>query len=369
MHERGPTTQMVKSTLEGVDARPSVRAPERDVPPELEAVCVKATALDPTRRFASAREMHDAIERFLDGERDVKHRRELARGHARAALAAAASAIHPANADPDADRTRALKEAARSLALDPTNTEAMEASLSLRAQPLRGMPLEVESQLAESVNSVTRSSAWFAAVVFGIALLYLPLTFLMGLREPSFVVATILLLAVSVATLVARSRHPRRGQIPIFIVATTLLWTLQARVAGPFIVLPGLIVANGVAYAMLEDRALRWFALIAGCAAVAVPALLEGVGTFGTAYSFRDGMITIVPRALSLPKTPTLVYFTLTAIGSFVIPFLYTGRLRAKFYDMQRAMTLQAWQFRQLVPEQVHEVAGAPGPQYRVRPR
>ena len=43
-----------------MDARPSVRARDAAVPPELDAICVRATALDPDARFPSARQMHDA---------------------------------------------------------------------------------------------------------------------------------------------------------------------------------------------------------------------------------------------------------------------------------------------------------------------
>ena len=52
-----------------VEARASVRYPDADVPPELEAICVKATALR-EERIPGARELHAEIERFLDGDRD-----------------------------------------------------------------------------------------------------------------------------------------------------------------------------------------------------------------------------------------------------------------------------------------------------------
>ncbi len=51
------------------------------VPPELDAICVKAMARVPADRFASARELHDAVRQFLEGasERE-RHSREAA-GH------------------------------------------------------------------------------------------------------------------------------------------------------------------------------------------------------------------------------------------------------------------------------------------------
>src|SRR5262245_21658611 len=87
LHPRGAAA--TKSTLGGADARPSQRAPERGIPPELDAVCVAATALDREHRIASARELGDRVQRFLDGDRDLKLRTQLAAehfAHARAAF-------------------------------------------------------------------------------------------------------------------------------------------------------------------------------------------------------------------------------------------------------------------------------------------
>lgn len=78
----GNTTAAILATvLKGVDARARERAPHRDVPPELEAVCLRAVALDPRERFASARQMADAIEAYLSGDRDLALRQSIAHLH------------------------------------------------------------------------------------------------------------------------------------------------------------------------------------------------------------------------------------------------------------------------------------------------
>jgi serine/threonine protein kinase len=359
LHAGARTSEIAQSTLQGVDARPSVRAPDCEVAPELEAICVKATALDPAKRFLTAREIHDAIEHFLDGNRDVEQRRELARGHAKAALEAAARATAPTSTSPDADRTLALKEAARALALDPTNTEAMQATLRLRAQPPKHFPEEVERQLAESNEALMRSGAAFGTIVFAFILATLPLVLWMGVKDSTFVLETAGLYVVSIVILFARSRRARMRQVPPLVLASMLGWVLTTRIAGPFVLLPALVAGNTMAYAVLDTRRSRWLALAVGCAAVVVPTILEWTGTFGPSYAFHDGAITIVPGVLSFPRTPTFVFLTLTSLGCVLVPFLFVARLRAALYDLQRKMTLQAWQFRQLVPEQMHEAAGA----------
>lgn len=85
LHGHGDANKLMESTIRGVDARPSARAPKREIAPELDDVCVRACALEPRDRYATAREVYDAVEAFLSGDRDVARRRELARDHARAA--------------------------------------------------------------------------------------------------------------------------------------------------------------------------------------------------------------------------------------------------------------------------------------------
>ncbi|HEY2369615.1 MAG TPA: serine/threonine-protein kinase, partial [Polyangiaceae bacterium] len=87
--------ELVAATAKPADA-PSARALSQAVPPELDAIVLRAADLDPSKRYESARAMHEAIEAFLDGERDAERRRALASAHvkkARAALARASGAI------------------------------------------------------------------------------------------------------------------------------------------------------------------------------------------------------------------------------------------------------------------------------------
>ncbi len=144
LHEVHTVAAALQSALTGADARVTVRAPERDVPVELEEICVRATRSDPADRFQSARAMHDAIERFLEGDRDLERRRTRSAEHARAAealaLAAVAEGDHKARAD-------AMREVGRALALDPRNAEAMRAMVRLLTEPPKTPPPEVTTQI------------------------------------------------------------------------------------------------------------------------------------------------------------------------------------------------------------------------------
>src|SRR5262249_11568363 len=85
LHERKGLDTIYNSTLGKKDARISERAFAKGVPAELVAIIVKATALAPKERHASGRELHEALERFLDGSKDDKQREELAAAHVKTA--------------------------------------------------------------------------------------------------------------------------------------------------------------------------------------------------------------------------------------------------------------------------------------------
>ncbi|MBH24027.1 MAG: hypothetical protein CMH57_06180 [Myxococcales bacterium] len=66
---------------------PSIRAREheRHVPPELEAICLKALAKEPDKRHPSAKALRDAVEAFIEGRRSRERVRVLADERNRAA--------------------------------------------------------------------------------------------------------------------------------------------------------------------------------------------------------------------------------------------------------------------------------------------
>src|SRR5207253_11297852 len=71
LHGDGTLADILKRAVKGADARASVRTPHRKVPPELEAICLHATALDREKRYSNARELADAVDAYLAGDRDL----------------------------------------------------------------------------------------------------------------------------------------------------------------------------------------------------------------------------------------------------------------------------------------------------------
>ncbi|HEY1552615.1 MAG TPA: serine/threonine-protein kinase, partial [Kofleriaceae bacterium] len=109
-------------TLGSACHRPSVRFPEVAIP-ELDDICAQATAAAPDDR-PSARALADAVQSYLDGDRDLAQRRALATAHADRAREALASSG-------DEARAIAIREAGRALVLDAGNEGAQTVLASL----------------------------------------------------------------------------------------------------------------------------------------------------------------------------------------------------------------------------------------------
>lgn len=73
-----PSTRLAASPPSAsAPAAPSSRAPE-PIPPELDAICLRALARRPADRYQSARDLHDEIQLFLEGAKERDRRRVAA---------------------------------------------------------------------------------------------------------------------------------------------------------------------------------------------------------------------------------------------------------------------------------------------------
>ena len=132
--------------------RPSTLA--SDIPPELDALVLHATAPERESRVRSARELGERVQRYLDGDRDVALRRGLAAEH----LVAARDAFSRAELDPDA-RVTAMREAGRALAHHPKLDGAGALLSRLMLEPPKATPPGVEQEiLADKLEEIHRHS-------------------------------------------------------------------------------------------------------------------------------------------------------------------------------------------------------------------
>jgi serine/threonine-protein kinase len=354
LHARGSVSGMMSSTVAGADGRPSFRAPQRSVPSELDAICVKATQLERDHRFASVRELHDAIERYLDGEQDLKLMREMAQAHARAAEVAAEYAL-AGGPNAKEERVRALREVGRALALDPSHSEAQRVLLKLLSTPPRELPeeermnLELESQ--DSGRVTFNLSGWYHLSF----ILTSGLVLWMGVKSW---IALGLYSAVSAATaaislLTARGWLPPSYRLFANVISGTLAIGFMSTMFGPLFLIPGLAAMSTMAASFnTPTRGARALVISIGVLAVLVPLLLELAGLLPPSYEFRDDLMIVIPRMHSFPPLATVVFLCYIGLGHIVTISVLMGRLNESRVAAIEKLHKQTWQLRQLVGDE-----------------
>ncbi len=265
-----PMHVAARSIAATVDARPSARRPGS--PPELDAICERATALDPALRPASARARRTSP--GVPRRRPRRRRAHPARARPRRACARALSA-----ADEDG-RRRAMQAAGRALALDPTATEAADIVTRLMLVPPPEMPAEVADSMARQDAEAARAQGRLAAASVLGYLAFVPLLWWAGIKDVAFIVALQLLALASAAQIYFMTRGERVPVVGIYAsaVINAVLVGMICRMVGPFIIAPSLAGATLIAFAAHPRFGhIGIIAAILG-AGVAVPWLLELAG-------------------------------------------------------------------------------------------
>ncbi|HEY8040629.1 MAG TPA: protein kinase [Polyangiaceae bacterium] len=361
LHRHASIAEAHASTLAGPDARPSARAKGGDVPPELDAVCVRATAVDPGDRYATARELVDAVERYLDGDRDLERRRVLASDHARAAAEHAARALDAGPRSTDA-RSQALREVGRAIALDPTNESAVRTLVQLMTEPPREMPPEARETLLRETRRSLRVGARVATFAYLSWFAYLPLMLWMGMRDwTPWLVSSAAWLGAAFCALLAWRNPPRHGKIDLrMTVAGTIAVATTSTIFGPYVALPSLAVIGAMLLQLAPDRSRRVAVVLMHCLAIAVPAALQWWGLLPASYVFQRDAIVIAPSMLSFPPVPTHVFMLATNLALVVTGSVMVARFRLSLNSAEERLHIQAWQLRQLVPEEVRPASAPP---------
>jgi serine/threonine-protein kinase len=329
----------LEAATRDVDARPSVRAPDRECPPEVEEIVVAATALDREKR-PTARELGERIERFLDGDRDLALRKTLAARHLEAANAALASG------DGVAERATAMREA------DPRGSGAAELVGRLMLEPPAQIPPDVTSAIERNEEYAARGKLRVMAFSMLAFLGVVPISWWVGLRSWSSMLWVTAAIALNLAHTWYLARRP--GGLTAYDSARSVLLfgvlvAVIAREFSPFVMAPS-IAAISVVLFLVDARARFSFIIATHVAAVVLPWVAELVGVAPrTIRSLPDGDLVFHAAAIYANQPKVEI-----ALATFVVTTLISaGYIARQLAIAQRSAMqtteLQAWHLRQLV--------------------
>ncbi|HEY1546832.1 MAG TPA: protein kinase [Kofleriaceae bacterium] len=338
-------TPALAMTLDAACHRPSQRV--ADVPPELDDLCARATAAMPLLR-PTARELADGIQAYLDGDRDLVRRTELAAQHAAHARASATSRGDDARAD-------AVREAGRALALDANNAEAQAVLGRLLLDAPVDLPRdaldESERDRANTRLGVLRSLGRGYAVVS----IIFASVFVLKVNHPIVLLVGVVACAITSVLAIAGARRgaPRIGSplvAALIILNTGTLW-LGSIVFGPLLVMPVFLVGS-IGVALSQPTGFRWPTIVLPqITGVLGPLALEWLGVLPSTYHIGPDGLTLTPWVVTLTPMLTLC-LVLIAIGSqlVVTTMVQLARATIQTRTEDRLYAIR-WHLEQLLPK------------------
>ena len=335
----------LQSAVAGIDARPSARVVDRDLPPELDDLCVAACQRERGDRIATARELGDRVQRYLDGDRDVATRRKLAAEHLARAQAAFGT-----------DAGLAMRQAASALALDPSLAGAAELVGRLMLEPPRTVPPAVVAELIDDDAQTTRATAKAGIFIYAGFALFIPLVWWIGPSTSPDLIALIALIFANMGLCAwgARTAKPQ-GKEWMIALGNGALVAVVARMYSPFLIAPALAAMSVMTIVYVPTAS--WLSRARGMALITIvavlgPWLLERAGVLSTTTTIDARGIVLNGTGTSGAEGPTLLVAVLYTIALLGAAASMAGQIRARERAVKQTMLLQAWQLRQLVPAQ-----------------
>jgi serine/threonine-protein kinase len=356
--------EVTRATIAGLyESRISKRFSDLDVPPELEEIVVVATAAEPPQRYRRARDFADAIERFLEGDRDVARRRSMAGRHTRAAIGALAESAEARTAEvAKAARARAIREVNHALAIDPQNQTALRTMMKIVTEAPSASADEAEAELREKEEAALRTAARRGSRAYLALSATTAAMGLLGVESwPALGAAVGFFLAAAAVTWAAARGKPAGagllGRVITFVIVLSSCGIAASSLLfGPLVYAPSLCAANVVVFAAGVSRRYRWLALGCGLLAILLPLGLEMLGLIPPGWLVQNGTISIVPRAVAFPSGPSVIALLgLANLGTVLFPALLVGAERDARIKVERELITRTQTLAEFVPAEAGE--------------
>ena len=335
-----PRDQTMEVTLTAEDHRPS-RA-DADLPPELDDLCARATRAVPAERVPTARALADAIQQFLDGDRDLERRKALAAEHARRAAAL--------TGDDAATRAEAMREAGRAIALDPANPAAQEVLARLLLTPPREMPPAAQERIDQERRGALRGVYTGGALAYLTFALVVPLAYFLGARGTGAMLTIAGFALLLSATCSVGLRHPGSRALAYVVLAEhAMLMIVTGLLLGSLYLVPILIFGTLPIGLMLPIIKRPVVVVVAHLSSFLVPFGAEMLHLTPHTFVLTPRGLLLRPHAVTLPAQVMVVIVVLCILVQlFSVSYILHSQREAQD-RAQEQLHVQAWQLAQLV--------------------
>jgi tRNA A-37 threonylcarbamoyl transferase component Bud32 len=342
VHPRGQGA--LTSTLVGVTEGPAQRRPDRNIAPELDAMCTGALATKAAQR-PSVKELVERLQGYLDGDRDVERRRELAASFVRRARDAMATGAVERRVD-------AMQAAGRALALDPESGDAIALVTTLMFEPARKYPAELERELTASEVVIQRRQGRVAMLTFLVVLGFIVLAATNGVTNMPFVIGIASYTFVHAAIVWRITQKVATSREMLVVAASNaLLAALLSRTLGSMVIVPAvtcIMALSLTAYPQLIDR--KWAVIGMLVASWVVPIALEQLGVLAPTWALDGTTIELTSNVMQIGGNHTTAILVGSNIVTIIVFGLFSSALATSRRNAMRQSEIQAWHLRQLLP-------------------
>ncbi len=314
-----------------------ILARDGEAAPELVELYTRATEFERAARPRTAREVGEAVQAYVDGDRNLAARRTLASKHLDAARAAYAD---------DTQRATAMREAGRAVALDPELAGAAELVARLILEPPRHVPPEVIAATADADVHIEREAARTALRTH---VLYIAAAILL-VANGATGFALALLLAGGATSVVAwrATRGKSTGAIWIGLAVASQVPVVSA--FGSVLAGAGLAGMSALVVCAHPRALIGLFtpiiAVVMTLAALA-PLVLQRTGVLGATFTIMPDGFQFHSVGLGIPGWYAMIAIYILSMIGFGAAF---GRsLRRGEREMRSQLQLQTWHLEQLV--------------------
>ncbi len=333
----------IEATLAATELRPRERS--ADAPPELDELCARATASNRNAR-PTARQLADGIQAYLDGDRDVVRRRELALIHVERAQAALARGTEDG-------RAVAMREAGRAFVLDPTNKIAQDVIARLMLEAPKQIPAAAREAADLERAKMRRHLFRWGAASYAIVMAGLAGLFVFPVRHAWPIVASMIGSGAIAVLLAYMSRRlmPMRSPWYMWILAIhTAVLIGSSFIFGPLLIVPIFLCGSLTVILNMPVGYTPHVIVVAHVFAIALPIATELLGITPGTFAFAGDRAWFAPYAVELPPYGFAIVLVVAFVIQIVNSTMTTINQRQGQTRSLDAVHAQSWHLEQLLP-------------------
>ena len=155
-----------------------------------------------------------------------------------------------------------------------------------------------------------------------------------------------------------RQKHPPENATAIVMLGSNIMLLFALPLAGSLVLLPPVIVANTVGFAVHLTGWRRIASVAMGCATIALPALAELVGLATPRYRFDGETMHVLASGIDIGGS---FHWLLLVVGvsAVVTGAIAVAGVRDQLREAESRLYLYAWHLREFVPATAREKTDA----------